>query len=207
MSTTNLPDQPSNIYEKCAHLTKSNYKCINSNHLLAIKIVLFVLHFMMFSINFCVDIMGGECPLVAKVRWADADLLDFLWFESEWGFCSSMMSLLISALAHKWVSLTKPAVILMEVAWCFNSMIFTVFCIYIYPVRLAPQHGWKPFEMSYVHALPSVSSFIMLILTDMVFLKRDYKLGILGFIYICFNGLGTIYKGKPVYSGVYVASW
>ena len=162
---------------------------------------------MMFSINFCVDIFGGECPLVAKVRWADADLLDFIWFESEWGFCSSMMSLLISAMAHKWTSLTKPAVILMEVAWCFNSMIFTVFCVYILPVRLAPQHGWKPFEMSYVHALPTISSFTMLILTDMVFLKRDTKFGILGFIYICFNGLGTIYKGKPVYSGVWVASW
>lgn len=118
-----------------------------------------------------------------------------------------MMSLLFSALAHKWVSFTKPAVILMEVAWCFNTIIFTIFCCYIYPVVLAPEHGWKPFEMSYVHALPTFTSIIMLVLLDIVYLKRDYKLGILGFIYILFNGLGTIYKGKPVYGNLYITSW
>ena len=47
----------------------------------------------------------------------------------------------------------------------------------------------------------------MLVLTDMVFLKRDKNFGILGFVYILFNAAGTVYKGKPVYSGVYVASW
>ena len=72
--------QPKNIYEKCANLTNSNYTFFTPNRLLALKIFLFCLHLMMFSINFCVDIFGGECPLVAKVRWADADLLDFVWF-------------------------------------------------------------------------------------------------------------------------------
>ena len=200
--------KPKNIYEKCANLTKSNYEFWTPNKLLALKVFLFCLHFMMFSINFCVDIFGGECPLVAHVYWDDADLLDFVWYQSEWGFCSSMLGLLFSALAHKWVSFTKPAVIMMEVAWCFNTIIFSVFVAYIYPTLLAPMHGWKPFEMSYVHALPTVSSILMLILIDMVYLKRDYKLGILGFIYTIFNGLGTIYKGKPIYGdGMYITSW
>ena len=61
--------------------------------------------------------------------------------------------------------------------------------------------------MSYVHALPTFSAILMLILTEMVFLKRDYKLGFLGMVYAVFNGLGTLYKGKPIYDGIYVTSW
>ena len=59
-----------------------------------------------------------------------------------------------------------------------------------------------------VHTMPLISSFVELIITKMVFLKRDAKWSLfIGLIYIPVNYFGTIYEKSPVYAGISYLDW
>ena len=55
-------------------------------------------------------------------------------------------------------------------------------------------------EMIIVHMVPLWNSLFLLLITDVVFLKKDAMINFwAGIAYIITNGIGSIYYGKPVY--------
>ena len=59
-----------------------------------------------------------------------------------------------------------------------------------------------------VHSLPLVCSFVEIILTKMVFLKKDAKYSFfIGILYIPVNYLGSKYEKSPVYAGFTPIDW
>ena len=64
-----------------------------------------------------------------------------------------------------------------------------------------PKYGnWWLWSMVWDHTVPWIMTTIQMILTDVVFLKRDAKITfIVGFIYIWCDYGGLKYRGTPVY--------
>ena len=59
-----------------------------------------------------------------------------------------------------------------------------------------------------VHSLPLVCSFVEIILTKMVFLKKDAKNSFfIGILYIPVNYFGSKYEKSPVYAGFTPIDW
>jgi hypothetical protein len=53
-----------------------------------------------------------------------------------------------------------------------------------------------------VHSLPLVSSIVELVITKMVFLRKDAKWSLaIGLVYIPVNYFGSKYEKSPVYAG------
>jgi len=59
-----------------------------------------------------------------------------------------------------------------------------------------------------VHSLPIISSIVELVITKMVFLKKDAKWSLfIGLLYIPVNYFGTKYEKSPVYAGIKYLDW
>jgi len=60
----------------------------------------------------------------------------------------------------------------------------------------------------FVHTTPLISSIIELVITKMVFLKKDAKWSLfIGLLYIPVNYFGSKYENAPVYAGVQYLDW
>ena len=177
--------------------------------IIVVEIILLALHVFMFSINMCINIWNKECPLtIGKFNgWTNPSVLDFIWYQSEWGYISGMLSLVCLIMTHYSKSWQKPAQILMQISFSFNAFIFTCFVVYIAPERLSKQIGFDYLEMAWVHILPICSSTILIVMLDMVYLKRDAKYTFyVGNAYGLCNFIGTQYKGEPMYK-LTMMSW
>lgn len=133
---------------------------------------------------------------------------DTLYFESEWGFALTVLSLFSSLMAHYSNWWHSVAVHTSELAMGFNICIVPIFWSFMAPEfvahwgEIADAEGghWLLFELCSVHSLPIITSIIELVITDMVFLKRDSKWNfIAGMIYIGFNWVGSRNEGKAMY--------
>ena len=190
-------------------MTKSNFPSVTTKVIILVEMVLLALHVFMFTINVCVNIWNTECPItIGKFQgWTNPDLLDLVWYASEWGYIGGMISLVNLLLAHidsKW---QKPAHILFQICFGFNVFVFTTFCVYIGPTILSKQIGFDYLEMTWVHILPICSSMILITMLDFVFLKKDAIYTFYtGALYFLINYIGTLYKGRPEYSMV-LLSW
>ena len=159
------------------------------------KYVLLTPHIILFSTNFLLDCFtkGYGKPT------------DFIFFESEWGFLSSMASLVFSIKASKNKNKFQSlAVVFHELAVSINIMVVCIFWAGSSPTdSLTPEQraNWMVvFEMYVVHQLPLFSSIALLLIEDIVFLKQDsFILFRAGMIYIVINFFGGIYYDKPVY--------
>lgn len=133
---------------------------------------------------------------------------DSLYFESEWGFCLTLISLFTSLMAHYSNWFQSLAVHTSELAMGFNICIVPIFWSFMAPTfinhwdeMLESDGGrWLLFELCTVHSLPIITSVIELVVTDMVFLKRDSKWNfIFGILYIFANYAGYKANGTPMY--------
>lgn len=86
-----------------------------------------------------------------------------------------------------------------------NMAIVPMFLKIIVPIayKKLSWHGidlyWR-IEMTTCHVVPIVASLTNMIMTQMVFLKRDWRLCLTaGILYIFFNLLGTVNEGHPMY--------
>ena len=60
----------------------------------------------------------------------------------------------------------------------------------------------------FVHTTPILTSFIELIVTRMVFLKKDAKWSLfIGLLYIPVNYFGGLYEKSPVYASIGYMNW
>ena len=64
-----------------------------------------------------------------------------------------------------------------------------------------PKYGnWWLYSMVWDHTVPMIMTSIQLIITDMVFLKKDALItAVIGFIYVFADYGGLEYRGTPVY--------
>ena len=177
-------------HARCANFLKSNYKCIGPCCLVTIRILLFVPMLAIFIINTMMN------------PW------DSLYFESEWGFALTTFSLFTSLMAHYSNWWHSAAVHSSELAMGFNICIVPIFWSYQIPYfldhwdEMAQSDGgrWLLFELCSVHSLPIITSITELVITDMVFLKRDSKWNfIAGILYIGANWAGYQDNGIPMY--------
>jgi hypothetical protein len=96
-----------------------------------------------------------------------------------------------------------------ELATCFNLCIMPITWFLLMPpiirawgaMVVDPQYGnWWLWSMVWDHTMPMIMTSIQLIITDMVFLKRDALITFtLGFIYVFADYGGLEYRGTPVY--------
>jgi len=139
------------------------------------------------------------------VNYHYANLMDMFYYESEWGFIITMVHLGISMRACDDKSWNKLAMISAEVALGFDLIIEPCFWAAIAP-NVFPDMGWHGidlywrFEMSLVHSIPLVSMLIQIYMTDLVFLKKDWKMCFTaGLLYIAADWLGFKAEGHPMY--------
>jgi hypothetical protein len=155
------------------------------------------------------------CTFVACVN-VYQDWKSEIYYESEWGFLFSTVSILFSILAHysKWFH--SAALYTSEIAMGFNIIITIIFWgilvpqivqMIIHPPSPPPVNPgppadspipwaytsqWMLFELAFVHSAPIINSIIELLATRMVFLRRDAKWAFLaGFIYMFCNYWGA----------------
>jgi len=97
------------------------------------------------------------------------------------------------------------AAITQEVVMGFNIVITILFWVVLAPLvfKDLSWHGYDLFlrsRMTFLHIMPLVSSIVNLVMTDMRFLKKDWKYVFMcGVLYIPANGLGTWVAGHPLY--------
>lgn len=139
------------------------------------------------------------------VNYHYANMMDMFYYESEWGFLITMAHLGMSMVACENKAWNKWAVVTAEIALGFDLIIEPLFWAAIAP-SVFPDMGWSGIdlywriEMSIVHMIPLVSMVIQLYMTDMVFLKKDWKMCFTaGVCYIFADWLGFKNEGHPMY--------
>lgn len=135
------------------------------------------------------------------------NVFDFFFYESEWGFVTSMFHMFASIMACYYPNSNWQAigVVSGEVALCFDLMIAPVFWKLIAPVAF-PKLAWHGIdlywriEMSFVHSCPITCCTLNLILTNYYFLEEDYIITFSGgILYIFADWLGTEVEDHPMY--------
>jgi hypothetical protein len=172
-------------------LDHSNFDCISSRCLIAIKLLLFL---PMFTLAMII--------LITKPK-------DFFLMESYWGFHISWISLLLSVLSHKNKWFLSLSVHSSELAWGFNLFIVPFYWEFewqnIYKAVKAyktntDERNFEYFTAVSVHTAPIVCCLVELLFTKLVFLKKDSKWNFLvGVLYIPVNYFGADIFGHPVY--------
>ena len=133
------------------------------------------------------------------------DLIWFFYYLSFWGMLISFFSILSSIKAAKNLEWQSKAMISTECSACLNLFITPFFWIVLAP-NIFKNLGWSGYDlymrihMAAIHTLPFASTFLNVFLTDMVLLKKDWKLMIvLGITYVFANFLGVYDSGMPLY--------
>jgi len=136
--------------------------------------------------------------------------IDFLWlfyYESYWGAIASTFSLFAS-----FKSVQKPmvwqqtAIIASEISLSLNFCMTILFWGIVAPLIFTDQLEWHGVDLflrvqlTLLHSLPLIFTFANVALTDMTFLKADWKILLAtGLSYIFANCLGTLALGHPLY--------
>lgn len=151
------------------------------------------------------NIMFIQFLMNIYVNYKYANLMDMFYYESEWGFIITMVHLAFSYKACDNKEWNKWAVVSAEIALGFDLVIEPLFWKMIAP-NVFPDMGWTGidlywrFEMSIVHSIPLCAMIIQIAMTDMVFLKKDYKMCFTaGICYIFADFLGFKAEGHPMY--------
>ena len=133
------------------------------------------------------------------------DLIWFFYYLSFWGMLISFFSIVSSIKAAKYPEWQSTAMISSECSACLNLFITPFFWIVLAP-NIFKNMGWSGYDlymrvhMTVIHTLPLVSTLINVLLTDMILLKKDWKLMIvLGIMYVFANFLGVYDSGMPLY--------
>lgn len=114
----------------------------------------------------------------------------------------SIIASIKAASNQEWQS---TAMISTECATCLNLFITPFFWIILAP-NIYKDLSWNGYDlymrihMATIHTLPFVSTLINVIFTDMILLKKDWKLMVaLGILYAFANFLGVYDCGMPLY--------
>ena len=160
-----------------ADFSKSRCKCCSDRCLLIYRICFFIPCFLIASLNTYGDWRGS------------------IYFESEWGFIMSTLSVLCSLLAHFTKYCQCAALLTSEISMGFNIVITIIFwgilvpqiyqmiihppsppppapeCAYTNFLKFQCSVWWLFFELAFVHSAPMINSVIELLSTKMVFLR------------------------------------
>lgn len=134
-----------------------------------------------------------------------SNFVHFFFYETNWGFNITILMILSSIKAAEYKDWQSAAVILNEVAMLLNLAITPIWWIFMRGhYEDCPIHTPSPLVNtlhSYgIHTLPLVFSLINLALTDMVYLKADWKIVFLvGIAYIPANYAGLLDMGRAPY--------
>ena len=131
--------------------------------------------------------------------------MDMFYYESEWGFIITMVHMGFVMMAAENKSWNKLAIVSGEIALGFDLIIEPLFWKEIAPV-VFPDMKWHGLdlyyriEMPFVHSIPLISMIINIAITDMVFLKKDWRMCFAsGVLYIGADYLGFRMEGHPMY--------
>ena len=110
-----------------------------------------------------------------------------------------------SMMAGEYKDWNKIAIVSGEIALGFDLIIEPLFWKEIAP-SVFPDMGWSGLdlywrvEMPFVHSIPIIAMFINIGITDMVFLKKDWRMCfVAGILYIGADYLGFRMEGHPMY--------
>ena len=177
-------------YELCADFNKGRYKWCQKKCLIAFR---------------CVLIPPMTAMLIYNIH---RNAMDTLYYESEWGFWITLITLILQLAAPYKYGYQKAAVIGTELAMALNICIMIMFWTVVGPIYyenwdeyMSTAEGrMEIFELTFVHTVPMIISIIQVIVTDMVWLKKDsIYAGLAGIVYIFFNLAGGTVHGIPMY--------
>lgn len=183
-----------NEYSLCGYFGYSKWDGVTEHGLQTMRYFFLTLMVIQFVLNLYVD-------------YEYENIFDFFFYESEWGFVTSMFHMFASIMATNYPDThwQSTGVISGEVALCFDLLIAPVFWYLIAPAAFPKLqwHGidlyWR-IEMSFVHSCPITCCLLNLILTNYYFLEEDCIITFAGgILYIFADWLGTKVEGHEMY--------